>query len=264
MMTAPINDSARHSISESEIRTALDCILRSKQFAKAPRARRLLRFLVEKTLLGNLQDLNEYAIGLDVFDRPPSSYNTTEDPIVRVQIGRLREKLKAYYSEAAKSEAKSGIEISIPTGGYGPVFRQPAAQQADLHADRLLAIHPFRCISHHGDGRPFTLGLDEELMHQLFKAFGHIVVLHAILPQTDIGLHSALPDNMAGVRHLLEGSVQIDAKRIKASIRLLDVAARRIAWSEQFDRDAFYAITLQEELALSICSALEQFFRRNA
>ncbi|MFA5018701.1 MAG: hypothetical protein WC504_14200, partial [Methylobacter sp.] len=64
----------------------------------------------------------------------------------------------------------------------------------------------------------------------------------------------------AGVKHLLEGSVQIDEERLRASIRLVDVSAGCIAWTEQFDRRVFFAISHQEELASSICRALKRFF----
>ncbi|MFA6052446.1 MAG: hypothetical protein WC762_07625 [Methylobacter sp.] len=242
----------------AEVQATLELILASAMFINAPRMCRLLRFLVEKSIAGAVRDTSEYAIGIEVFDREPSAYSVSEDPVVRVQVGRLREKLKAYY--ATTLGVGSGIEISIPIGSYMPVIRRMNAAETDFQQYGMLAIHPFKCISQRGDGVPFTQGLNEELMHQLFKAFGKTIVLHSFFTHSDNENRTLKNASNAGVNHLLEGSVQIDAERIRVSIRLVDISAGCIVWSEQFDRDAFFAITLQEELALSICSSLKRFF----
>lgn len=248
-----------NAIPAGEVRTALETILASSVFINAPRMCRLLRFLVEKAISGAVRDTSEYAIGIEVFDRDPAAYSVSEDPVVRVQIGRLREKLKVYYATLG---AGSGIEISVPIGSYMPVIRAMSAVDIDFKQCCMLVIHPFKCISYHGDNVHFTQGLNEELMHQLFKAFGKIIVPHSFFTSGDADTESRALKNVsnAGANHRLEGSVQIDAGSIRASIRVVDVSVGCITWSEQFDRDAFFAITLQEELASSICCSLKSFF----
>ncbi len=247
------------AIPAAEVQAALELILASSVFVNAPRMCRLLRFLGEKAIFGAAQDTSEYFIGIEVFDRAPSAYRAGEDPVVRVQVGRLREKLKTYYATLG---AGSDIEILIPTGSYMPVIQRKSVAKIDPKQWGMLAIHPFKCISHHRDAVHFTQGLNEELMHQLFKAFGKIIVAHSFFTSGDADNESwTLKDiSSAGVNHLLEGSIQIDAERIRASIRLVDVSAGCIAWSEQFDRSISFAIAHQEELALSICGALKRFF----
>lgn len=242
-----------------EVQTALELILASSMFVNAIRRSRLLRFLVEKALSGSVRDTSEYAIGIEVFDRDPSAYSTSEDPIVRVQVGRLREKLKAYYATLG---AGSDIEISIPIGSYMPVIRRMNVVDTGCKQYSMLAIHPFKCISYHGDGVSFTQGLNEELMHQLFKAFGKIIVPHSFFKSGNVYIESRTVknDSNAGANHVLEGSVQIDAESIRISIRLVDASVGCIVWSEQFDRSIFFAIAHQEELASSICGALKRFF----
>ncbi|MDO9270350.1 MAG: hypothetical protein Q7T96_14695 [Methylobacter sp.] len=249
------------AIPAAEVQAALELILASSVFVNAPRMCRLLRFLGEKALFGEAQDTSEYFIGIEVFDRDPSAYRAGDDPVVRVQVGRLREKLKTYYATLG---AGADIEILIPTGSYMPVIQRKSVADIDPEQPGMLAIHPFKCISHHRDGVHFTQGLNEELMHQLFKTFGKIIVAHSFFTSGNVDNESwTLKDiSSAGVNHLLEGSVQIDAERIRVSIRLVDVSVGCIAWSEQFDRRVFFAITLQEELASSICSALQRFFCR--
>lgn len=244
-------------VAAADALAACDLILASEPFKNAPRMSRLLRFLVEKAVLGALSDTSEYAIGIEVFDRDPTRYNTGEDPIVRVQVGRLRNKLKAYYAAAAGS----GIEISIPMGCYMPLIRRTGSVKKDLRHIPVFAVHPFKCISHHGNGEPFTQGLHSELVHQLFKTFGAIVV--APMPGIADGAKLTYKTpSIAGASHQLEGSVQVDQARIRTSIRLIYTSTGCIAWSEQFNRKDTHPIELQEELASTICGALKRFYCR--
>ncbi len=94
-------------------------ILASDQFAHAERLSQLLRFTVEQTLNGNSEELKEYTLGLAVFGRAVS-YDPRTDPIVRVEMGRLRSKLTEYYAAEGKNDP---IVIDLPKGSYRAVFR---------------------------------------------------------------------------------------------------------------------------------------------
>jgi adenylate cyclase len=101
-----------------EIRAALEQVLASDVFANAGRLSRLLRYLVERTLNGDADQLKEYVVGVDVFDRS-DSYDPRLDSIVRVEARRLRSKLDEYYQAQGAADA---LIISIPRGTYVPVF----------------------------------------------------------------------------------------------------------------------------------------------
>ncbi len=93
------------------------------RLANAERLSSLLRFVVEETLNGRASQLKEARIGLEVFGRKADSYDPAIDPIVRVQMGRLRSKLRAYYN--ARQGRRSGPH------------RHPGRQlRADIHEPR--------------------------------------------------------------------------------------------------------------------------------
>ena len=239
-----------------DIRIARDQILDSNLFLKAPRLSRLLRFLIEKATSGQVRDISEQAIGVEVFDRDASSYNTNEDPVVRVHVGRLRKKLKAYYETL---ETDPDIVISIREGSYMPVIRRMNAVRDNFK----LAIHPFKCISHHANGEAFTHGLHDELMHQLCGAFEKNIVAHPSFRPDDANNEMLTSKRVSGaaISHWLEGSVKIDHELIRASARLIDTLTGSVIWSVQFNRNVTPTIALQEELAASICAALKNIFR---
>lgn len=247
-----------HAISSQEIQTACELILASELFANSPRMSRLLRFLVGKAISGSSRDTSEYIIGIEVFDRDPAIYSTAEDPTVRVQIGRLRDKLLAYYKAHGRL---ADIEISIPLGSYMPQIRRLNIAKDSGHVSqaRVLAMREITCIAPCEAGGAFTRGLQEELLHQLFHSLGDILITLPLAVSTAADNSTSSLSCNSEINHLLEGSVRIDAERIRTSIRLVDVSLGCVAWSEQFDRSIFFAITQQEELALSICGALKQY-----
>jgi len=117
------------------IERQLEAILASEDFAAAPKMRALLRYLVEATLAGDEERLKGYAIGVDVFERG-QSFDPGADPIVRVQAGRLRKLLDAYYLTAGKGDP---IRFVIPKGGYAVDFAAEAPAQIADDQDAVAA-----------------------------------------------------------------------------------------------------------------------------
>ena len=101
-----------------EVRRQLDRILASDLFANADRLSRFLRYVVERTLAGEGDQLKEYAVGVGVFDRG-EQYDPRVDSIVRVEASRLRTKIDEYYRSANGADA---VVIRLPKGTYTPEF----------------------------------------------------------------------------------------------------------------------------------------------
>ncbi|MGH9402126.1 MAG: malectin domain-containing carbohydrate-binding protein [Terriglobia bacterium] len=97
---------------------AIAAVLSSRTFAKSPNLARLFQYICQKYLEGCGLDLKEYNIGVDALGRP-SDFDPTKSAIVRVEVYRLREKLKKYYQGEGKSDA---LVVSLPSGSYIPQF----------------------------------------------------------------------------------------------------------------------------------------------
>lgn len=246
MADAHLTCIGRDRVAVEDIRAARDALLASDTFHKSPRMSRLLAYLVERAITDCARDTSEYAIGIGVFDRDPLHYSPGEDPVVRVQVGRLRTKLKNHY---AAPECLACLEIVVPLGSYMPVFqrrRAPALNRPDAGA---FAVSPFKCVSADAHGEYFALGLHEELTHLLYKNLGRRIII-------EHGSERALEDKSC---HRLEGSVHVDAERVRTCVRVIEVQSGCLAWSEQFDGAAHLALTHQQAMALSICDALQAF-----
>lgn len=107
------------TVSAEGVREQLRRILASPAFCNARRSSQFLGFVVEATLAGE-DRIKEYLIGAEVFKLPPE-YDPKDDPIVRIEAGRLRKKLAEYYSGPG---ANDRILIDLPKGRYVPVFSE--------------------------------------------------------------------------------------------------------------------------------------------
>lgn len=122
---ASVHTSAVPHISLFEKREELSRVLESKYFANSPKKTRFLEFVSEQAFLGNGDKLNEYLIGVEVYERGVD-FNPQRDPIVRVQAHEIRRLLKKYYDEDGRI---SPIRIDLPSGHYVPVFSRNAQQE---------------------------------------------------------------------------------------------------------------------------------------
>jgi hypothetical protein len=73
---------------------------------------------VQRELDGAPQEISPKHVATRVFGRSPS-FNPSQDPIVRIEAGRLRRDLEFYY---LKSGSRDPLRITVPKGGYRPVF----------------------------------------------------------------------------------------------------------------------------------------------
>ena len=101
-----------------EIRVYLARLLATPQFTAASRRGQLLSYLVEHTLAGDADKISEYAIGLDVFQRP-TSFDPRIESLVRTEFSRLRQRLKEYYAEEGNRDT---IVIDFPPRSYAATF----------------------------------------------------------------------------------------------------------------------------------------------
>lgn len=106
--------------SEIEVREQLDRISQSNVLKRSRRLQQFLRYITDLTLAGEESNINEYLLGVEVFERGPN-YNASEDSVVRRQAHALRHKLGEYYATEGKDDP---IRIEIPLGHYVPVFHR--------------------------------------------------------------------------------------------------------------------------------------------
>ena len=259
------------AIPEADIRAELDRILASKGFASAGRLSKLLRYVVDKTLAGQSDQLKEYAVGVEVFERD-EQYDPRLDSIVRVEAGRLRTKLDEYYNGHGTS---SPVRISLPRGGYEAVFERPAlapppaagAPPAPRHRSRALvplaamllvaiaalvfwlgrdrrvppdlrptaAVLPFEANMIGGDNSNYSALITEAVTSELAR-LGTISVASYTSAMQFEGRRRPMSEIAAALRsaYVLEASVDDEASEILIVARLVDAETDRKMWVSDY------------------------------
>lgn len=126
-MTDAAHSAAHESTSEpgeTAVRAQLDRILKSAPFQRSRRRQRFLEYIVNETLAGRADRIKGYTIALEVFERP-ATFDSNVDPTVRMEAGRLRDRLREYYAADGQADP---VRIELPKGSYTPTIevRQPA------------------------------------------------------------------------------------------------------------------------------------------
>jgi hypothetical protein len=123
MMSQQISE---FEIAHQEIREELARVLASPEFERAESLGRMVQYVVNQTVLGDVASLKEYFVGVEVFDLP-ADFDPKCCALVRVQAIRLRRKLDRYYAERG---ATNPLRIVVPKGGYVARFERKAAARA--------------------------------------------------------------------------------------------------------------------------------------
>jgi TolB-like protein/Tfp pilus assembly protein PilF len=238
----------------SAIRRQLEKIAAHGLFARSERMVRFLRLAVERTLEGKADELKEYLIGVEVFDRP-SSYDPRVDPIVRVEARRLRSKLKAYYAGDGNNDP---VRIEFRTGSYAPQIRMlgdgSVASRPDIHT---IAVLPFANLSASAENDYFSDGLTEELIHALTRLRGmRVVAWNSAARLRGVEQDMQEVRRQLQVANVLTGSVRIAGPSLRVRAQLIDIATGVYLWSETFDRPMQDVFAIQEEIARNIVRTL--------
>src|ERR1700722_11376127 len=110
-----------------EARAQAARIFQSKTFRSSDVLRHLLSYLIDASIAGTSDDLKEYTVAVDALGKP-SSYDPRQESAVRMQVGRLRQKLTEYYRTEGVDDP---ILVDLPKGGFRVVFepRKPAFEE---------------------------------------------------------------------------------------------------------------------------------------
>jgi adenylate cyclase len=251
------------SISAATIRAQVRKLLASPQLAHSDGLAKLLCFLVQETLHGRGDQLKETRLGLEVFGRPLATYDAAIDPIVRVQMGRLRQRLHDYYAHGSEADR---VIIDIPKGRYTPIFmlrgngaaNDTVAAAARTRApEQRIAVLPFVNMSEEPGREYFSDGLTEELINLLARDSRLQVVARTSTFQFKQQARDVREiGRQLDVGTILEGSVRQSGSRVRITAHLISVADGCHLWSERFERELTDIFLIHDEIAAAIHVAL--------
>ena len=273
------------ALPEAAVRAQLDAVLASETFRRVEGQSRLLRYIVERRLAGDLDSLKESVLGVEVFNRD-AGFDPRADGVVRVEALRLRKRLDTYYNGDGR---QAPVLILLPKGAYVPVFVSRDAPAAPRRSRRLwpaglamaaalgaaawvavggtnwpkprvgsLAVLPFLDLTGNPDNEYFDDGLVDELTAALSK-----------LPSLRVAARTsafAFRGKAADVREigrrlavdsLLEGSVRAEGEQLVVTVQLVAASDGYHLWSQTYRGGRNAVASMEDEMVRAIARTLK-------
>jgi TolB-like protein len=160
------------------------------------------------------------------------------------------------------------IVIVAAVAAGGTVFRLlhsqqdiKAAKQSPLAVaieSKSIAVLPFENLSEEKANAYFADGIQDEILVRLAK-----IADLKVISRTSTQHYKSAPENLRkvgkelGVAHLLEGSVQRTANRVRVNAQLIDARTDAHLWAQTYDRDLADVFAIQSEIAKAIAEQLQ-------
>jgi TolB-like protein len=136
--------------------------------------------------------------------------------------------------------------------------RKPSAPVSVI-PEKSIAVFPFENLSEEKQNEFFTDGVQDEILTDLAKIADLKVISRTSVMQYKSGVARNLRKigEELGVAHVVEGSVQRAANKIRVNAQLIDARNDAHLWAQTYDRDLADVFAIQSEIAKAIADQLQ-------
>ena len=147
------------------------------------------------------------------------------------------------------------LVIAMMIVGRRPFYKQTG----ESISQKSIAVLPFQNLSADPENSFFTDGVQDEILSDLAKVADLKVISRTSAMQYKTGVKRNLREiaNELGVVHVVEGSVQRAANRVRVSVQLIDARNDTHVCVEKYDRDLADVFAIQSEIAQKIADQLQ-------
>jgi TolB-like protein/class 3 adenylate cyclase/Tfp pilus assembly protein PilF len=155
------------------------------------------------------------------------------------------------------------ISFSVFYRGGSPAVARSSSGKAGAVglaiAEKSIAVLPFENLSEDKENAYFTDGVQDEILTYLAKIADLKVISRTSVMQYKSGAPRNLREigQQLGVAHVIEGSVQRAANKVRVNAQLLDARTDAHLWAQSYDRDLADVFAIQSEIAKAIADQLQ-------
>jgi TolB-like protein/Tfp pilus assembly protein PilF len=148
---------------------------------------------------------------------------------------------------------------SVVTAADSAAPATVAAPPAEAIPSKSIAVLPFQNLSKDEENAFFADGVQDEILTTLAKVADLKVISRTSVMQYKNTEKRNLPEiaQALKVAHVLEGSVQRAAGRVRVSAQLIDARTDAHLWAERYDRELADVFAIQSEIAQKIAQQLQ-------
>jgi TolB-like protein len=147
----------------------------------------------------------------------------------------------------------AALSVLALAGVYFGVLKQQPKPGSHVVAipEKSIAVLPFENLSDEKQNAFFADGVQDEILTDLAKVADLKVISRTSVMQYKTGAKRNLREiaNALGVAHVVEGSVQRAANRVRVSAQLIDAKTDSHLWAEHYDRPLGDVFAIQSEIA---------------
>jgi adenylate cyclase len=135
----------------------------------------------------------------------------------------------------------------------------PRQSEATTVPAKSIAVLPFENLSRDPENAFFTDGVQDEILSDLAKVADLRVISRTSVMQYKAGAQRNLREiaQQLGVAHVVEGSVQPAANKVRVIAQLIDARNDAHLWAQTYDRDLADVFAIQSEIAKGIVDQLQ-------
>ncbi len=136
---------------------------------------------------------------------------------------------------------------------------EPAGSVPVPIPEKSVAVLPFENLSDEKANAYFADGIQDEILTDLARVADLKVISRTSVMQYKNAVNRNLREiaQQLGVAHVLEGSVQRTANRVRVTAQLIDARTDTHLWAERYDRDLADVFAIQSEIAKTIADQLQ-------
>ena len=131
--------------------------------------------------------------------------------------------------------------------------------------EKSIAVLPFESLSDDKSNAYFADGVQDEILTDLAKLADLKVISRTSVMQYKTAATRNLREigQLLGVAHVLEGSVQRIANKVRVNAQLIDARNDAHLWAQTYDRDLADVFAIQSEIAQTIAQQLQAHLSPN-
>jgi TolB-like protein/Flp pilus assembly protein TadD len=186
--------------------------------------------------------------------------NLCDSEVGNAQLPKKFQALKKQRARVRWAQVAIGLLVlaAIIAGAFFVVRKGPTRPVATI-VGKSIAVLPFENLSEEKQNEYFADGVQDEILTDLAKIADLKVISRTSVMQYKSGIARNLREiaQQLGVAHLLEGSVQRAANKIRVNAQLIDARTDAHLWAQTYDRDLADVFAIQSEIAKAIAEQLQ-------
>ncbi len=185
--------------------------------------------------------------------------NLYDSEVGNPQLPKKLQAIKKHRTRVRWAEmAVALLILAAITAAFVFLLRRPT-RSALATPEKSVAVLPFENLSADPENAFFTDGVQDEILNDLAKIADLKVISRTSAMQYKSGVRRNLRQiaNELGVAHVVEGSVQRIANRVRVSAQLIDARTDTHLWVERYDRPLDDVFAIQTDIAKAIADQLQ-------